>query len=108
MRSVTTEETRIRILMPDEYNTKSWSFFGVYKGSSWHQEDAKAIFWLGQHWMLVTFSVILVLAGLYVCGFYIYRRLYKREPVSPLSRGSCLWPWPCNPYGYNRLPKHEV
>lgn len=59
----TTEEGRVRILMPDEYvlptislyafanNSdryikKPWSFFTYHKGSSWHDEDAQAIFWV--------------------------------------------------------------
>lgn len=37
---------RVRILMPDEYNKHSWSFFTHHKGSSWHGKDARLIFWV--------------------------------------------------------------
>lgn len=40
------EAGRVRILMPEEYNKNPWSFFAIYKGSSWHTGDAQAIFWV--------------------------------------------------------------
>ncbi|TGZ83110.1 hypothetical protein EX30DRAFT_148482 [Ascodesmis nigricans] len=93
----TDDEKRVRILMPDEYNKKPWAFFGVYKGSSWHQGDAKTIFWLGQHWLLVTVLVIFLAVSLYTCGFCLYRRISARR--SPRARGyspvatASVWPW---------------
>ncbi len=48
------ENERVRILMPDEYKGFAWSFFIISKGSSWHGSDAKTIFWMGKHWMLLT------------------------------------------------------
>ncbi|KAF8245096.1 hypothetical protein K440DRAFT_587551, partial [Wilcoxina mikolae CBS 423.85] len=107
LRSVTTEETRVRILMPDEYGDKPWRFFGVYKGNSWHRNDAKAIFWMGQHWMLVTFLGFALAGSLYTCGFLIYRRLHLRNTnYNARTSSSGFWPW--NRNGYKRLVKHEV
>lgn len=40
------EQGRVRVLMPDEYNKHAWSFFKHYRGSSWHGKDAKLIFWV--------------------------------------------------------------
>ena len=40
------EVGRVRILMPDEYNKHSWSFFTHHKGNSWHGKDARLIFWV--------------------------------------------------------------
>jgi len=104
-KTVSKEEDRVRILMPDEYNVKPWSFFGVYKGSSWHRGDAKTIFWLGQHWMLVTFLGVLLALFLYTACFWVHRRLYLRSNSPPGAR-TPWWPW--NQNGYSRLPKHEV
>ena len=53
-------EERVRILMPDEYSNHAWSFFNISKGNSWHKDDAKAIFWMGRHWLLLT-----------TCGFAV-------------------------------------
>lgn len=37
---------RVRILMPEEYNSRPWSFFSHHKGDSWHGQDAQLIFWV--------------------------------------------------------------
>ncbi|RDW70220.1 hypothetical protein BP5796_08617 [Coleophoma crateriformis] len=63
------EAERVRVLMPDEYAKQPWSFFNIAKGSSWHGKDAQTIFWMGQHWLLLT-----------VLGF-----------VAAGILGSCLW-----------------
>lgn len=46
MLSEPTMADRVRILMPDEYNRHSWSFFTHHQGSSWHGKDARLIFWV--------------------------------------------------------------
>ncbi|EEB07087.1 mannosyltransferase [Schizosaccharomyces japonicus yFS275] len=45
---------RIRIMMPDMYTGQDWSFFNVFEGSSWHEEDAGLVFWLLRHWLALT------------------------------------------------------
>lgn len=40
------ESGRVRILMQDEYNRFSWSFFTHHTGNSWHGKDAHLIFWV--------------------------------------------------------------
>jgi len=104
LRDVKSETSRVRILMPDEYNQKPWSFFGVYKGSSWHRDDAKAIFWMGQHWLLVTVSGFAIGISLYVCGFFIYRQLHIRNTNSNAKP----WTWFWGKQAYKRLAEHEV
>lgn len=54
------DSARVRILMAEEQQHKPWSFFKVYKGSSWHTKDAQTIFWVGQPWWLNT----LILRGM--------------------------------------------
>jgi len=109
--TVTSEENRVRILMPDEYNDHPWSFFVVYKGSSWHRNDAQTIFWMGQHWLLLASAGFAVAVSLYLCGFYTYRRIHLRDAnysahASPFTSLSG-WSWPWNKSGYKPI-KHEV
>ena len=110
--SATTEEARVRILMPDEYGDKPWRFFGVYRGNSWHRNDAKAIFWMGQHWMLVTFLGFALAGSLYTCGFLVYRRLHLRHAgpygARPADAANAAGFWPWSRFAYKRLVKHEV
>ncbi|KPI41573.1 Mannosyl phosphorylinositol ceramide synthase CSH1 [Cyphellophora attinorum] len=49
-------EGRVRVLMPNEYSTEKAerAWFNTFKGDSWHEGDAKFIFWLGKNWILVT------------------------------------------------------
>ncbi len=68
-------EGRVRVLMESEYNRRSWSFFNEYGGSSWHGKDAKLIFWMGRHWMLLT-AVGFMLAGVVGMTFWwVYGRV---------------------------------
>ncbi|KAK2764906.1 hypothetical protein FQN54_008603 [Arachnomyces sp. PD_36] len=66
---------RVRILMPDEYNKHSWSFFTHHQGSSWHGKDARLIFWMGGHWMLLTTIGFLVAGIVGFCLWWAYGRL---------------------------------
>ncbi|KAL1992883.1 hypothetical protein VTN49DRAFT_3639 [Thermomyces lanuginosus] len=66
---------RVRILMPEEYNSRPWSFFSHHKGDSWHGQDAQLIFWMAKNWIFLTLLGF-ILAG--VVGFgmwYLYGRL---------------------------------
>ncbi|OWP05066.1 glycosyltransferase family 32 protein [Marssonina coronariae] len=56
----------LRMLMPSEYKGYTWSFFNITKGNSWHGKDAKTIFWMGKHWLLLTvigFATAFVVGG---------------------------------------------
>lgn len=66
---------RVRVLMGDEYNKQPWAFFRWHGGSSWHGKDARLIFWMGKHWMLLTASGFLI-AGFVGLGlWWIYGRV---------------------------------
>ncbi|KAI5294123.1 hypothetical protein KEM52_004671 [Ascosphaera acerosa] len=83
------ESHRVRVLMKDEYNRHSWSFFTYHKGSSWHGKDAQLIFWMGQNWMLLTvLGTTLVLAVGYVA--------YKCYTKVVALKGCAAVPWPCS------------
>lgn len=89
-----TEASRVRILMQDEYNRYSWSFFTHHVGNSWHGKDAQLIFWMGQHWMFLTVCGFALAAVVGFSVWWIYGRLmlysakyrhgYSRVPtISP-------------------------
>jgi inositol phosphorylceramide mannosyltransferase catalytic subunit len=66
---------RVRVLMPDEYSKHSWSFFNIFKGDSWHQGDAKLIFWMGQHWMFLTAAGFGLVGIIGLFGWWSYDRI---------------------------------
>lgn len=69
------EAGRVRVLMADEYNQKPWAFFKWHGGSSWHGKDARLIFWMGRHWMLLTVTGFLLAGFIGLCMWWIYRRM---------------------------------
>ncbi|KAI9884757.1 MAG: hypothetical protein M1823_003467 [Watsoniomyces obsoletus] len=75
MRAGPSDAHRVRVLMPDDYAKHATSFFKQYRGSSWHGNDARFVFWMGRHWFLLTVTGF-ALAGLIGTGsWYIYRRV---------------------------------
>ena len=66
---------RVRVLLPDEYNRHTWSFFQTYHGSSWHGKDAKLIFWMGRNWMLLTAAGFMLAALVGLAGWWVYGRI---------------------------------
>lgn len=85
---------RVRVLMPDMYDKYEWSFFKTYKGDSWHGKDARFIFWMGRHWLLLTVAGFAIAGIVFTIGWFLYRRLVtwgKRRagsrPHSPIPRG---------------------
>ncbi|KAI9746585.1 MAG: hypothetical protein M1818_000298 [Claussenomyces sp. TS43310] len=85
---------QVRLLMPDEYSKHAWSFFKIAKGSSWHGEDAQTIFWMGKHWMFLTFMGF-ALAG--VLGTALWWTCAKCEKIKrgkPVTTRRLLpWSW---------------
>ncbi|KAJ5972778.1 uncharacterized protein N7479_002696 [Penicillium vulpinum] len=75
MREVPNEAGRVRILMQDEYNRFSWSFFTHHRGNSWHGKDARLIFWMGQHWFFLTVCGFLLAGVVGVCLWWSYGRV---------------------------------
>jgi hypothetical protein len=68
---------RVRILMPEEYNGFSWSFFTHNVGNSWHGADAQLIFWVCQPLSHDRFSLILNLADVSLLGLVDRRRFHN-------------------------------
>lgn len=66
---------RVRVLMPDEYNRFSWSFFTHHVGNSWHGNDAQLIFWMSSHWVMLTVVGFILGGAVGFCMWIIYGRL---------------------------------
>jgi inositol phosphorylceramide mannosyltransferase catalytic subunit len=66
---------RVRVLMPEEYNKHSWSFFETYKGSSWHGKDARLIFWMGKNWLLLVVIGTIIVLTLGVLVWFVCSRI---------------------------------
>ncbi|KAL3459354.1 MIPC synthase subunit [Aspergillus heterothallicus] len=67
---------RVRILMLPEYKHHAWSFFRHHAGSSWHQGDARVVFWMWANWQLVTIAGFAVLGIAGFCLWILYSRVF--------------------------------
>lgn len=83
---------RVRLLLPDEYNKHSWSFFKVTKGNSWHGKDAQTIFWMGKHWMLITVSGFSIAGVAYLALWFAWGYLNGRGGNGIREGGRALSP----------------
>ncbi|RKF63861.1 Mannosyl phosphorylinositol ceramide synthase CSH1 [Golovinomyces cichoracearum] len=54
LRDIRPAEEHVKILMPIDYKGFEQSLFNISKGNSWHGKDARTIFWMGRHWILLT------------------------------------------------------
>ncbi|GAB7362417.1 hypothetical protein MBLNU230_g2740t1 [Neophaeotheca triangularis] len=54
--------SRLRVLMPAEYNDFPWSFFTHHRGNSWHGGDVQFFIWVAHHWLPLTLLLLLLLA----------------------------------------------
>jgi inositol phosphorylceramide mannosyltransferase catalytic subunit len=79
---------RVRVLMPDEYNKHSWSFFETYKGSSWHGKDARFIFWMGKNWMLLVVVGFFIVLTVGFLAWFVYSRILIWTAKRRRDRGS--------------------
>ncbi|KAL3425636.1 putative glycosyl transferase [Phlyctema vagabunda] len=82
-------EEHLRILMPDEYAKKSWSFFVISKGNSWHGKDAQTIFWMGQHWLFLTVTGFAIAGVVGACLWWTWATWLMKgsRPQSSGRRG---------------------
>jgi len=66
---------RVRILMNDDYHQKPWSFFNTFVGSSWHGDDARFIFWMGDNWLLLTVMGFLIAGVVALTSWWLWTRI---------------------------------
>lgn len=111
------EMGRVRVLMADEYNKQPWAFFRWHGGSSWHGKDARFVFWMGKHWVLLTASGFLVAGVVGLSLWWVYNRfilLGERRRKGGSARGAFPWPtrlplWRrTSAKAYELLQRHEV
>lgn len=75
MQEMPSDASRVRILMQEEYNKYTWSFFTHHVGNSWHGKDARLIFWMGQHWVFLTFCGFFLAGAVGFCLWWSYGRV---------------------------------
>lgn len=66
------EAGKVRILMPKDYKTHSYSFFAIAPGSSWHLDDAKFIKSLANHIGLAVAGGFLIAGFIFFLEFLLY------------------------------------
>ncbi|KAK6506980.1 hypothetical protein TWF481_005437 [Arthrobotrys musiformis] len=76
---------RVRILMAKEQQHNDWSFFRVYKGSSWHTQDAQTIFWMRHHVPHLVVGGVLV-AG--ILGYTVYWVIHRPRGYNKVDKGT--------------------
>jgi mannosyltransferase OCH1-like enzyme len=82
----------VRILMPDEYKGYKWSFFNIFKGSSWHGKDAQTIFWMGKHWLLLTVAGFAIAGVVGACLWWAWSMWVMRgTKASPGRKRMSFW-----------------
>ena len=103
----------MRILMKEEYNGLPRSFFKVLKGSSWHSKDARLMFWMASHWVLLTvlgFCVGGVVLGTLWLGYK--RWILGGKGVVPHNKGRGRswgsWWRGTHKTDYELVDRHEV
>ncbi|KAL8974294.1 MAG: hypothetical protein Q9197_001469 [Variospora fuerteventurae] len=107
---------RVRILMKDEYNRFPWSFFSHHQGSSWHGKDARFIFWMGSHWMMLTLMGFLLAGVVGVGAWWAWNRalLLGQQRKNKRREGGMWeramgWSWRRGGKGgYELAERHEV
>jgi inositol phosphorylceramide mannosyltransferase catalytic subunit len=70
---------KIWVLSRETHYQDTFGFFYNHEGGSWHGRDMAVIFWMGQHWLMVT--VLGVGAGIGVClaGWWCVKRFGGEE-----------------------------
>ncbi|GME66109.1 hypothetical protein GTA08_BOTSDO04291 [Neofusicoccum parvum] len=70
-------------LMPKDYDRNGESMFHSFRGSSWHEDDAKVIFWMGDHWIGLTLLGSSVAALVFISLWKCHSRIVNTAKNSP-------------------------
>lgn len=70
----------VRVLLPPDHKKHTTFFFSQTHGSSWHQDDAKYVIFLGDHLIIVMLFVSVV-----VYGFFYAQYKFYQNPTGVLS-----------------------
>ncbi|KAK9476194.1 nucleotide-diphospho-sugar transferase [Lipomyces japonicus] len=72
-RWATSDAEQVWVLMPAE---PTGAYFNDLHGSSWHEDDAKWIMYLGVHWILFTVLGFVLAAVVGITSYLVVRRVY--------------------------------
>jgi mannosyltransferase OCH1-like enzyme len=73
------EESRIRVIMLEEYSNHDWSFFTYHKGGTWETKDVPILFWMVKHWQRVIWFVFIFCVWMGSCVWRRQRRRIQRR-----------------------------
>lgn len=75
------EAGKVRILMPKDYKTHTYSFFAISPGSSWHLDDAKFIKSLANHIVLAVIAGFILAFLFFLLEYWIYSLLISSSTI---------------------------
>ncbi|CAK7896569.1 mannosyl phosphorylinositol ceramide synthase Csh1p [[Candida] anglica] len=90
------ESGKVRILLPEDYKTHTYSFFAIAPGSSWHLDDAKFIKSLGHHIGLAVVGGFLIAALVFYLEYLLYSfaiSSHAKKLGKKLRSYLCFWNW---------------
>ncbi|KAK9470700.1 nucleotide-diphospho-sugar transferase [Dipodascopsis tothii] len=80
----TNHAEQVWILMPNDAENDSTFFFDLH-GSSWHEDDAKWIMYLGVHWLFFTIIGFVVAAVIGLSAYLILKRSGRNKQFKKLK-----------------------
>lgn len=85
------EAGKVRILMPKDYKTHTYSFFAISPGSSWHLDDAKFIKSLAHHIVLAVFAGFILVLCFLLLEYWIYSLMISSHSIKSRTSKFSRW-----------------
>ena len=86
------KEERVWVLSRETHYEDTYGFFYHHEGGSWHGRDMAVIFWVGQHWLVVTVLGLWVGIGICLAVWWCVRRFggmnREVEGYNPIMRSA--------------------
>jgi inositol phosphorylceramide mannosyltransferase catalytic subunit len=83
---------QVWVLSRETHYEDTYGFFYNHEGGSWHGRDMAVIFWMGQHWLIVTVLGVGTGIGIFLAAWWCVRRFSgaDREPggYKPIMRSA--------------------
>lgn len=90
------ESGKVRILLPQDYKTRTYSFFAIAPGSLWHLDDAKFIKSLANHITLAVLCGFVIAAFVFYLEYLLYSFMissHAKKVGKKIRSFACFWNW---------------